>query len=101
MTIYNSNEIQTLVGKTLERVELDDGQAAFATMDGELYVIFPMFGATQDGPDTVDGELADVIGSPVTSASYDVYSFTYIVETEQGEVRLICPGPRTGFRREQ
>jgi len=107
-TIFNASEISKLVGKTLERIEVEDGQAAFFTKpeaegaDPELYVIFPLFGAYQDGPDTVDGDLNDLFDSPITAASYDVYSYAYELTAENGETaRILCPGPRTGFRRER
>jgi|ERR1044071_9869482 hypothetical protein len=101
MTAFNANDFKTLTGKTLKRIEIEDGQAAFFTEDKELYVIHSLFGAFQDGPDTVDGDLRNVIETPITNAYYDIHNLAYVLESEHGEVRILCPGSRTGFRREQ
>lgn len=99
-----SRNISTLVGLTLEGIDVVDGEVFFIVLDesqpeGTMeYKIGPDFHfELPDSIVDIEGNLADLIDSPITAAEYDYLLMSYIIWTDIGCVRLSADGPDTSF----
>lgn len=87
----NYCDINVLEGKTLVRIEQSDDEIKFVTSDGDEYLMFHNQDCCEHVYiDDIDGNLQDLLGSPVISAyescneeepdmeySYESYTWTF------------------------
>lgn len=97
-----SQSISTLIGKTLDGIDVEDGQVFFDVNDVDTgsiieYKIASDFHIRPHFIVDIEGDLADLIDSPITAAEYDSYLMSYILWTDIGCVRLSADGPDTSF----
>ncbi len=120
---YDDHSINELVGKTLVRVELNDGRDVleFETVDGDRYQLYHYQDCCESvWLEDVNGDFDDLIGSPlliadeVTNLEHDMrhdgprdeyhesYTWTYYkLHTIKGGVHLRWYGTSNGYYSER
>jgi hypothetical protein len=93
--------IAALVGKELVGIDAEDGFVRFVVLEANgdqvEYELRPMF---QDAPSyitDIDGDMADLIDTPILEARYDSYMMRFIVVSALGTVAFSADGPDTEF----
>lgn len=99
---FNSHSVRELEGRTISGIDVSDGCVYFDVdhPDGSSveYVIKPFFYFNDpDFVTDIEGDLADLIDSPIILAKYDDASMAYYIESEEGAVYLNADGPDTTF----
>lgn len=99
-----SNSICALVGHELVGIDVEDGIVYFIVLDKLLeaeveYAIRATGNYIQDTVVDIDGDMADLIDTPITRAYYDANLYVYTIESALGIVRFSANGPDTTFER--
>lgn len=95
----------TLVGRTLDGIDVEDGVVYFdLEVQGqpetlEEFRIAPYFNLLPHSIVDIDGDMADIVDTPILEAEYDRDAFTYTVSSELGTVIFSANGPDTVFER--